>query len=150
MLTTREVIVEKLMAVLMDETSVVKVLRGNSTSMAEEFKGLPETDFPILVVQAGLPQVNPKYSSRNQGVIEESRSILMIDIYCYVRCVGDTEDDQVSVLLNDIWKVICANPNLGGAIKIVPSISQSLTYNGPYVFFTISLGLEYVHNGTSI
>jgi len=145
MLTTRETIVDKLMATLADETSVVRILRGNSSTMEVEFKGLADNDFPILVVQVGLPQPNIKYSSRSQGVIDEVRSTLNIDIFCYIRCVDGVEGDEVSILLNDIWKVICDNPTLGGAIKIVPSISQALTYNGPYIYFTITLGLEYVH-----
>jgi len=150
MLTTRETIINQLLAKLLDQTAIVKVVRGNKSSIEKEFNGLAETDFPVIVVEAGLPQPNIHYSSRNQGVIDEVRSTLNVDVYCYVRCSENIEDGKVSILMNDVWKVICDNPNLGGAIKLIPAFSQTLTYNGPYVYFTISLGLEYIHDNKSI
>jgi len=150
MFTTRQQIITQLTNKLTEETSIIKILLGDKNSIEKEFNSLTETDFPIIVVEAGLPQLNIKFSKMEEGVIELSRSILPVNVYCYCRCFNGVEDKAIGVLLNDVWKCICNNPNLGGVLKVVPSISQTITYNGSYAYFSIELGLEYVHSALEI
>lgn len=141
------------MSVLNEETSVVKIVRGNRNSIEKEFNAIADTDFPLIILEAGMPQINPKYSSRLQGVIEGSVSVLNVDLYCYIRCNGENlvkEDDQINLLLNDVWAAICNNANIGDAIKCRPTISPTLTYAGNYCYFTFSLAFEYFHNDKTI
>ena len=149
--TTREYII-KALTELLDRCEVKKVIRGKR-DVQEEFIALADTDFPIVVLDCGLPQPDIKYSSRQQGIIDEVRSTMGISIYVYLRVSEGpcgSEDEQVSFILGNIWKVLCNNPNIGKVMLLRPSLSPKLVYKDVYCYFTIDLNVVYSHDKDTI
>ena len=150
--TTREYIV-KTLTELLESCEVKRVVRGKKGNIQKEFNALPDTDFPIIVLDCGLPQPEIKYSSRQQGIIDEVRSSLDISIYVYLRTsegLCGHEDEQVSFLLGNIWKILCNNPNIGKVMTLIPMLSPSMTYQDVYCYFTIDLKVQYIHDKDTI
>jgi hypothetical protein len=150
--TTREIITTKLLDIL--ETSMAhKVLRGKRSIIEKEFQTISDTDFPIIIVDVGLPQPEIKFSDKNYGVVDQAISELNVQLFCYLR-VEETklgqEDQVVSAFLSSLWKVVCHNPNIGDALMVIPTFSKSLTYDGPYTYFTTNLMVKYLNSRDSI
>ena len=149
--TTRLEIIEELIS-LLEGLDVKQVICGRAGSVQEEFIALPDTNFPIIVLEAGLPQPEIKYSSRQQGTIDEVLSNLSIDISVYSRFVESPEegDEGLSVILQALWRGICNSPNVGRALKITPTFSPKITYVDNYCYFTMNLVVRYNHDKDTI
>ena len=150
--TTREYIIKTLIEVL-DSCPIKKVIRGRRAGIQKEFLALPETDFPLVVLDCGLPQPEIKYSSRQQGVIDEVLSRMNIEVFVYQRITDGLcghEDPEVSVLLENLWRAICNHPNIGKVMKVAPVFSPKIAYEGSYCYFTISVNVVYCHTKDTI
>lgn len=150
--TNRETIMKELIE-LLESSSVKKVIRSKRSDIQKEFVSLPDTDFPLVAIDCGLPQTEIKFSSRQQGIIDEVRSTLNISLYVYLRLsegLDGQEDEQVSNVATNLWSIICNNPNVGKAFQVVPNFSSSLTYVDTYCYFTLDLKVQYVHDRDSL
>jgi len=151
--TTREYIVRTLIEVL-ESCPIKRVIRGKRAGIQKEFLALPETDFPLVVLDCGLPQPEIKYSSRQQGVIDEVLSRMNIEIFVYLRVADGLcghEDTEVSGLLGSIWKAICNHPNIGKVMKVAPSFpSPKIVYESSYCYFTVNVEVVYCHTKDTI
>ena len=138
---------------LLESLSIKRVIHNRRGSIQKEFAALPDTDFPLVVVDCGLPQPEIKYSNREQGVIEEVRSRMSIDIYVYGRIIEGfcgNENQEVSVLIETLWRGLCNSPNIGNTLKIIPTFSPRIVYESTYCYFTLNLSVIYIHDKDTI
>ena len=150
--TTREEIIINFVE-LLESLPIKKVIRGRRNGIQKEFVALPDTDFPLVVLDCGLPQPEIKYSSRAQGVIDEVLSRMNIEVFVYLRIAEGLcghEDPEVSVLLEELWRGICNSPNVGKIMKVAPTFSPKIVYEGSYCYFTINLNVMFIHNKDTI
>lgn len=113
-----------------------------------ELKNYAITQLPVAAVVGRLPKPNQyKFSEREQAVVDQIQSSLIVDVFFYFQRGNWSDmDEKVSSYANDLFVALFADPGRGGlclrtTVELVPDYS----YWDPFVAFKLMITHQYLH-----
>ena len=150
---TREQVITKVKTAVETAASLVKVVRRvPSVERLAELKEMPQTQFPMAAIEAGLPVPDEKMSARLQGKIDLVISDLAIKVNCYlIDNDEDTMDTSLGTLLSEMWAAILADPTFDNYVletRLRPD--PDIVFWHPFVGFQIVVTVKYTHSTSEV
>lgn len=142
-------IVAALEAITRDDLPVIAKVARNKLGF-DELKSVPATQLPYVAVTAGLPSGEPKFSTRNQAIIDKFQSELVVSLTVYGQD-NVTPDESIASLADDVWKAVFTDPSRNGlALQTTIRPEMETGVFDPYYAFNMDVVVIYIHDRSSI
>ena len=127
-----------------EETDVFKTVLRVFTKDIDSFA---ETQFPVAVIEGGLPDPSPHFSkTKTGGIPAQFKSMLPVWIYVFAK-ENINPDSVISDLSDELWKGLYADPKRGGlALATVIQPETNVMILPPYVRFGFKCDVYYIHD----
>ena len=113
----------------------------------KDIDSFAETQFPVAVIEGGLPVPVPHFSkTKSGGMPAQFRSMLPVMIYVFAK-ENTNPDSVISDLSDELWKELYNDPKRGGlAVSTIIQPETEVMILLPYVRFGFRCEVYYIHD----